>query len=117
MGPLEVVVVVLLLLFSWELSLLLLLLLLPAAATTAAATAAAVALLPPSLPTIEAMLKPIFCFGVGIMTAEVGTGGIILVINSLVTHDKRRGMEVAATANCGILLQFLFFKSQRKCIF
>lgn len=30
------------------------------------------------------MLKPIFCLGVGNMTAEVGTGGIILVINTRV---------------------------------
>lgn len=37
-----------------------------------------------SLPTIESMLKPIFCLGVGNMTAEVGTGGIILVINTRV---------------------------------
>lgn len=37
-----------------------------------------------SLPTIDSMLKPIFCFGVGIMTADVGTGGIILVINAWV---------------------------------
>ena len=35
-----------------------------------------------SLPTIDSMLKPIFCLGVGIITADVGTGGIILVINT-----------------------------------
>lgn len=40
-----------------------------------------------SLPTMDSMLKPIFCFGVGIMTAAaaVGTGGIILVINTAVS--------------------------------
>lgn len=34
---------------------------------------------------MDSMLKPIFCLGVGIMTAAaVGTGGIILVINTRV---------------------------------
>lgn len=38
----------------------------------------------PASPTMDSMLKPIFCLGVGIMTAAaaVGTGGIILVINT-----------------------------------
>lgn len=46
------------------------------------------------------MLKPIFCLGVGNMTAEVGTGGIILVINTRVWCAGEAAISSAILAAC-----------------
>jgi len=57
---------------------------------------------------MESMLKPIFCLGVGNMTAEVGTGGIILVINTRVVCAG----EGEAAINSAMLAAFQYLVSQ-----
>lgn len=60
------------------------------------------------------MLKPIFCLGVGNMTAEVGTGGIILVINTRVWCAGEAAISSAILA--ALLLDTVHLVNPLSCL-